>query len=140
MIPTRRFAALIAVVAPVWLLSSTRTGVTVAVGATALLLLLAVLDAIALPNPARLRVQRQLPLSIGLGDSGPGRYEVDSRWPLGLNVEIHDLLVPAVERTSPPAEESAPWRIGALHVPAQGSAELSVELIGRARGEHALGR
>jgi uncharacterized protein (DUF58 family) len=65
---------------------------------------------------------------------------VESTWPLRLHVEIHDLLVPAVERSSPLVAESAPWRLGALQVPARGSAELGIELIGRERGEHALGK
>ena len=140
MIPTRRFAALVAVVAPVWLLSSTRTGFMVAISASVVLLVLAIIDAIAQPNAARLRVLRSLPGSIGLGDSARGRYEVQSSWPLRLHAELHDALVPAVERTSPPLSETVPWRIGALDIPRGGAGELNVELVGRVRGEHALGR
>jgi uncharacterized protein (DUF58 family) len=139
MIPTRRFAALVAIVAPVWLLSSTRTGLIVAFAASAFALLLAAVDAIGLPNGARLRVQRLLPPNIGLGDSAHGRYEVSSTWPLRLHVVVHDALVSALERTNPPVSETAPWRLGALVIPPRGSAELGVELVGRVRGEHALG-
>src|SRR5262245_33347867 len=139
MIPTRRCAALFALIAPIWLVSTTRGGLTAAIVVTALALFVFVLDAIALPNAGKLRVSRALPASIGLGDAAQGSYEVQSRWPLRLHLELHDALVPAVERTTPPVDADAPWRLGALTLPARVSAELPVELVGRVRGEHELG-
>ena len=53
MIPTRRCAALIAIVAPIWLLSASRAGLILALAASALLLFLALFDpGVVLRRPA----------------------------------------------------------------------------------------
>ena len=110
MIPTRRFAALVALTAPVWLLFgadhvAARCGIRSASSARGG----------RCPQPARpraLHVQRLLPEAVGLGDRAQAEYQIQSPWPLRLPVEVHDALLPALERTKPPSL-AAPWLIGA---------------------------
>ncbi|MGH7471566.1 MAG: DUF58 domain-containing protein [Longimicrobiales bacterium] len=134
MIPTRRFAALIALTAPVWLISNSAAGAI-----SGLVLLLGVVDALATPGSRQLRVRRVLPTSIGLSDTAAAEYSFASDWPLGLDVDVHDPLAAGVEQQGGAHEPAMPWRVGHVHVPARGRAELPIVLAGRERGEHELG-
>jgi uncharacterized protein (DUF58 family) len=139
-LPTRRLALLVALVAPVWVFSMTRAGLAIALVLTVAVLAAAATDLVALPARKRIRTQRTLPATIGLGDEGTARYEVRSFWPLPLSIELHDALARGVRRTEAMAlPRSTPWRIGRGRLPAHGAARFSTVLIGQQRGEHALG-
>jgi uncharacterized protein (DUF58 family) len=138
MIPTPRLALVVALSAPVWLLSGSPPGVAIVAGVTGLVLLLALADALALPRTQQLRVRRMWPAAIGLGDAGQGLYRIESSWPLPLDFELHDAATPAVERIDPAVAANMPWRVARLRVPALGAVEQVVELAGRERGEHTL--
>ena len=139
MIPTRRFALVMAATAPVWLLSASSVGLAVAATLSGLVLLAGIADALVIPSTRHVRVTRSLPPSIGLGDTGEGFYEVSSNWPLALRLELHDVMPAGLERTQPPTDSDAPSRVSALTLPARITARLRIQITGRLRGEHALG-
>ena len=88
MIPTRRFALVMAATAPVWLFSASQVGLAVAATVSGLVLLAGIADALAIPSIKHLGIKRSLPSSIGLGDTGEGFYEVCSDLPLALRLEL----------------------------------------------------
>src|SRR5688572_13718757 len=139
MIPTRRFAAVMTALAPVWLLSADATGLAIAAAVSGLALLAGIGDALAIPGARQLRVRRSLPPSIGLGDTADGSYIMESSWPLELRAELHDVMPAGVLRAIPPTSPDAPWRVGRLLLPPRGRAQMDVRLTGRQRGDHALG-
>jgi uncharacterized protein (DUF58 family) len=103
--PTRRLALLIALAAPVWLLSGSQAGAVVAVVVTAGVLLAAALDVVRAPASDAVAVERELPATIGLGESAEGVYVLRSHWPRPLRVEGRLGLVDSVLR--PPPEGAA---------------------------------
>ena len=136
LLPTRRFAGLLAATAPVWLLSGSSAGAAVAFGVSGLALLAGVVEALLLPPAAALRVRRTLPASIGLGDEADARYALESRWHRPLQVEVYDALTAGLMRMVAP--DAPPWRIGGGSVPPGGSAELAVGVTGSRRGNYRL--
>jgi uncharacterized protein (DUF58 family) len=97
-LPTRRHALAVLLLAPHCLLSRGGAGLAVAAAATALLLLAAVVDALLTPGGADVTVARRAPALLGLGDEGAGAYVVRAAWPRAVRVELYDLLPEAVER------------------------------------------
>jgi uncharacterized protein (DUF58 family) len=77
-VPTRRLIVLLVLLAPAWLLSSNPQGLAVSVALTAFVALGAFADALLAPGPATLRVTRELPESVGLGDPVHGVFRVRS--------------------------------------------------------------
>ena len=138
MIPTRRLALLVAVVAPVWLLAGNNLALPII--ATLLIVLLCIGDALALPARMHLQVQRLLPDAAGLGDSAQGEYRIESSWRLRLHIEVHDALSPALERPAAERDSATPWLIGRVWLPPRGQAVLPFSFTGRERGTHTLGR
>jgi uncharacterized protein (DUF58 family) len=136
MIPTRAFAALIALSAPVWLIFD---GVAPAALLSGSLVLLAIIDALATPGSKQLRLRRDLPASIGLADSADAEYHIESAWPLRLTVDVHDALATGIELRAKAHHPVMPWHIGRVLLPARARATLTVGLIGCERGEHTLG-
>jgi uncharacterized protein (DUF58 family) len=134
-LPTRRFAAALALLAPVWLVSFTSLGLAVAAALTALLLAAAVSDALRIPGPRDVIVERQLPPAVGLGDVATGAYHVrvtgraESRPPLTFTV--HDALPAGVSATAARAEPML--RLGPV------GARVPMEITGQRRGSYALG-
>ncbi len=129
--PTRRLAVLAACAAPLWLLSGSTAGLVVAVTAFAALAAAALLDVALLPAPRDLEVHRELPDTVGVGDTVHGVIRVESRWGRPLVVTVHDAL--------PPRHLAASRAAEALALPPRGEIELSFQVVGRARGETALG-
>jgi uncharacterized protein (DUF58 family) len=84
--PTRRYAALIALCAPVWLLSGTNTGLAIAVAVSVSVILIGLVDALRLPGQPHLEVTRSLPSIVGVGEEVSGAYQIQSSWgtPIGL--------------------------------------------------------
>jgi len=134
-VPTRRLALLVALLAPLWLLSGTEAGLAVAAAVSVMLIVAALTDAVRLPRAADLTVERELPSDVGLGDVVEGRYRVHSAWPRGLTVALFDALPPGLQIVAPAVGAT---RTGALS--AGGELTLPVAVAGRVRGVHALGR
>ena len=130
-VPTRRLALGVALLAPLWLLSRLPGGAWIAVGATLLLLALALLDVAMLPAVRDLEVERVLEPTIGVGDDAELRYRILSRWGRPLVVALYDELPPAHLAGGIAASESI--------LPPRGSVELSGTIRGMSRGEGALG-
>jgi uncharacterized protein (DUF58 family) len=129
--PTARLAMVTAAIAPLWLLSGTRAGYSVAVVASSALLVIALLDAILLPSAHDLEPVRELPATVGVGDAAEGIYRVDSRWGRPLVVSLHDALPPAFL-----ASEREPQQ---LPLAPRDSLSIDFRIVGRARGEAPLG-
>lgn len=129
--PTRRLALAVGGVAPLWLVSGSRAGAVIAVAASVAVVAATLLDVVLLPAASDLRVTRELPATVGVGDSAEGEYRVDSRWGRALRVSLHDAVPAAfLDATHDGAE-----RLLAPH----GAFSLPIVAIGRARGEAPLG-
>ena len=74
--PTRRLALAVLLLAPLWILTAFPWGWTVAIAGLVLLALAALADALALPAARDLAVDRELPPTIGVGDSVEGEVRV----------------------------------------------------------------
>lgn len=89
------------------------------------------LDVVLLPAASDLAVTRELPATVGVGDSADGTYRVESRWGRALHIALHDAVPPAfLDATHDGAERPLAPR---------GSMSLPIVAIGRARGETPLG-
>jgi uncharacterized protein (DUF58 family) len=130
--PTRRLALAVACVAPLWLLSGSTIGVALAIAATVAIVIAVLLDIALLPSTGDLDVRREAPATMGVGDDVDVRYAIDSRWGRPLLVSVHDAFPAAYVMTSPDDR-------GVLSLPPRGSAELTIQATGRARGETPLG-
>ncbi len=150
-LPTRRAALVAALTAPVWLVSSMPAGFAVASACTAVVLLLLIGDALAIPGEAHIGVRRRVPETIGLRQTAEAGIEIRSAWPLPLAIEVHDALAPGVLHASVrPAR--TPWYVGSIRVGAsrrgqrpamqvtEPAAFLRFSIVGQTRGVHALGR
>ncbi len=153
--PTRRLALLMVLVAPLWLLSGSTTGAIVAITATAALLVAAALDIVRAPVAGAIDVERELPDTIGLGESAEGEYVLRSNWPRPLRVRLHDRLPHAVsaddehdgadgrsrhdEASATKTDVPPAPRRPAVLVPAGGLATAALPVTGRARGRVELG-
>lgn len=128
--PTRRLALVVALLAPVWLLSGSTAGLAVAIAATLLVAIAAGADVVRAPVGGAAILERALPGTIGLGDPIVGAYVVRPGWARAFRVRVHDRLPAAVERTSP-----LEW----VAVPAFGEATVPLHVVGRTRGAWPLG-
>jgi uncharacterized protein (DUF58 family) len=130
-LPTRRLAAALAAVAPLWLLGGTTAGFVVATLALALLAGAVLLDVVLLPAAGDLEVTRTLADTVGVGDLVDGMYRIDSRWGRPLAVSLFDEL---------PGMHLSAVRDPAPHWMApRGVVEIPFRVEGRARGEAPLG-
>ncbi|MFL5607900.1 MAG: DUF58 domain-containing protein [Gemmatimonadaceae bacterium] len=128
--PTRRLAAAIGVVAPLWLLSGWTAGAAVAALVSAAVLLAALLDVALLPTHNDVDVSRAVPDTLGVGDRAEATYHLRSRWGRPLFVTVYDEL-PAYLFAERDAAESV--------LPARGALDIAFDVQGRMRGEVALG-
>ncbi len=129
--PTRRLALLAACVTPLWLLSGSRAGAAAAILASIALVLAAVLDAALLPAARDLALRRDLPTTLGVGDTVEGSYRIESRWGRALLLTVHHAPPPALL-------ELAGCEDPVLLAP-RGSLDLPFRATARARGEALLG-
>ncbi len=130
-VPTRRLALLVGIAAPLWLLSAWSAGYWLAFGVTLMLAAAAFLDMLLLPATRDVELSRQVPETIGVGDSEEASYTIQSRWGWRLIVTVHDQL--------PASFVSARDAGGAIELLPGGTMRLTFDLVGRARGECALG-
>ena len=75
-VPTRRLIVALVLLSPIWILSSVPEGLALAAGISVLLALLVVADAALAPGRSLLRVSRELPSTIGIGDRAEGAVRV----------------------------------------------------------------
>jgi uncharacterized protein (DUF58 family) len=127
-VPTRRLARVVLVTSPLWLLTGTTWGVVPLV-VLGVLALACIADAALTPGRRALGVERDMPGAVGAGDTVGGRYTVRARWPLRLRGELYDTLPAAV----------APGHEGPIRFTLTGETVVPFTVIGRARGEYALG-
>jgi uncharacterized protein (DUF58 family) len=129
--PTRRMATLVACLAPIWLLSGSTPGVLFAAVCTTVLALAVLLDVALLPAERDLEVRREVPATLGVGDTVEGTYEVQSHWGRPLAISVHDAL-------------PAPFLVaahdgGEARLAPRGALALAIQVTGQARGEARLG-
>ncbi len=106
--PTPRYAAVVAVCAPVWLFSGYPLGEVIAVTISVLLLLAGIIDAIRIPGNTSVTLTRSLPSLVGVGEEAQGSYTVQSRWLAPMRVEVHHRLPSAVVATLSSAHHTLP--------------------------------
>jgi uncharacterized protein (DUF58 family) len=145
-VPTRRLAWLLAATAAAWLLPG-RFGVVAGVALATLVTIAALGDWLRAPSPSDLSVQRELPVTVGLGDTAEGAYEITSRWARPLDVTVYDETpagAPRLRTTatgSGAADEAQPLEpAGRVALGATATERIPFRVVGRARGTHALGR
>ncbi len=129
--PTRRLAVVVAVLAPLWLLSGFGVGRGAAIVALIALAVVVGVDAARTPAPQDVEVARHAPSTTGLGDPTAAAYDVRSRWPLALQAHVADQLPDGLVRDGP--------ALLPITLVPNGEAHLAVTLTPRARGTHALG-
>jgi uncharacterized protein (DUF58 family) len=130
-LPTQRLALVVAILSPIWLLSATAHGPSVIALVLALLVLAIVADIASIPARWQIRISRQLPAQIGLGDPTQGAYTAVSRaaWP--LRVQLFDRF--------PRSLTTDTARSGEHTVPANGELVLPFTVTGHDRGSWTLG-
>ncbi|HEU4631383.1 MAG TPA: DUF58 domain-containing protein [Gemmatimonadaceae bacterium] len=130
-VPTRRLALVVALTAPVWLLSGSTAGTIAAAVVSALVVAAVGVDLLRAPRADAVEVTRELPPAVGLGDRVEGAYVLRARWPVALRVRVHNRPPRGVARVSPePEVKLAAW----------GEARAPLVLEGRERGVWPLGR
>jgi uncharacterized protein (DUF58 family) len=136
-LPTRRLAVATALLAPLWLLSSSRAGLAAVLLGLTVLLLAVVVDALLLPLARDVRVQRTLPETTGLGDPAEGVYEITAArhgvapWAEGTRFTLAHAPPPEVELS---LSDRRPFALRAAEATVR-----PITVVGRARGRHHLG-
>ncbi|HET7566274.1 MAG TPA: DUF58 domain-containing protein [Gemmatimonadaceae bacterium] len=134
-VPTRRLAALVALLAPVWLVSFMTAGGALAAAVVVLVLAVVIGDLLLAPGEHELTVERHAPSTIGIGDRATGEYHVRITRTDGTHRDIHVALYDALPSAVEQHRESH-----AITLHARGtSAVIPFELTGRVRGAYALG-
>jgi len=127
--PTRRLAVVVLVTSVLWLVPGPR-GEVVSLGAIGVLLLVALADYVRLPSRRSVRVDREEPETIGLGDAATLRYRVTSTWRWPIRVALADDMPPGIDgHVSPNAFALGPSE----------SRLVPVTVIGQQRGRFPLG-
>ena len=103
--PTRRLAVVVVLLAPLWLLSVWRWGIVVAVAALVVVVLAAIADALALPAARDLAVDRELPPTIGVGDSVEGEVRVSGSWDHPVRLRLYDQLPSSLDQPAARAHD-----------------------------------
>lgn len=129
--PTPRLALLLALVSPIWILSSGSTGQAVASALVALIALATLADALRIPGARYITLTRDFPATIGVGDSKQATYQISSTWPAPLSVTVFQRLPPALSATALPDRPSLLARESPL--------QMTLTVTGAARGAFALG-
>jgi uncharacterized protein (DUF58 family) len=131
-VPTARLAMWLALAACVWLLPfpAPWSGIVSGV-AIAAVLGAALVDALRLPPSESLSVTRTAPQQLGSGDDGVVAYDIVSRWPHAIRVELAD--------RTPPALNGGAVRSTSLTVPPLSSVRSTTPIRGLRRGPATLG-
>lgn len=129
LVPERRLALVVAALSLLWLIPGHR-GADIAIAALALVGVAVVIDALMLPAPRDLSVERTAPATVGIGDHNTAEFVVRSRWRRALHVVLADDLPAAVSGGVVQHE---------MDVPPRGAASLTAPITGKVRGRFALG-
>ena len=132
LVPTRRLAIVVALTAPVWLLSSSPVGLWTAIGTVTVIILAVIADSFGTPALREIEMGREAPESLGLRDDATLTYEVRSRWPARLTGRLYDQMPVGIDADEP--------RALAFALPPRGAVQLRRRIRGVARGRRALGR
>lgn len=130
-LPTRRTALVVLLLAPVWLAGRWPGGDTVVALVLVALIAIIVLDTLTLPAARQLQIERRLPEQLGVRDTAAGEYVVRSDAPRPLRVRLFDRLPRGISGDRAQGEEVA--------VGAGGSVSVPVGVTGRERGRWPLG-
>jgi uncharacterized protein (DUF58 family) len=129
--PTRRLATAVLVASVLWLAPIAWLGLSPAVYALIALALGCLADMALMPGRGSVLVERLAPGAVGVTDSAPVVYRLQSSWPVVVNGALYDALPHAITRTEPQPL--------AFALRAQAEVALSVTFVGRERGEFPLG-
>src|SRR5579875_2824250 len=94
--PTRRLALVVLVASPVWLLSGSTMGDSVAALVSCAVVLAALFDALRIPGRGSLELTRAIPPRIPLGESRELTIEVRSRWPRVVLATVTQRATPTI--------------------------------------------
>jgi uncharacterized protein (DUF58 family) len=131
--PTRRLGEVVALLSPVWLLTVFKWGWVAGIAVIAALVVALIFDALALPAAQDLRVERELPPTVGIGDSVEGEVRVAGAWDAPLRLRMYDQLPVSLDQ---PAARSHDVRV----IPRGGGmAVFPFTVRGRERGRWPLG-
>lgn len=130
LVPTRRLAAAVALLAPAWLLPPMPGGMEAGWVAAMLVAVAIIVEISMLPGMSHIALERRVQQSVGLGEDSRGRYDLISTWPRQIRATVFDSFPHEIERTSPlpPLELTSAW-----------IAAVEFRFTARHRGEFALG-
>jgi uncharacterized protein (DUF58 family) len=129
--PTPRFAAALALIAPLWLASGSTAGLVVAASALFLVFAALVVDVASLPLMRDVDIRREFPATIGVGDAADGRYTVTSHWKRPLHARLFDAM--------PPKHLTGASDFTEAHLPPFGVLDVPFTVTGADRGDAPLG-
>ncbi|HEV8410435.1 MAG TPA: hypothetical protein VGQ30_07995, partial [Gemmatimonadaceae bacterium] len=127
--PERRLAICVAAASGLWLMPGRAGGIAGSAG-LAVIALLAAADFALLPARRALTLVRELPDSVGIGDSVEGKYVLTSHWLRPVIVEIEDHPSPLV---------SGGAGLTRVMIAPNASLELAFQVTGETRGRAELG-
>lgn len=130
-LPERRLASAVAVLSILWLLPG-RVGPEVAAAGLALVVGLSLADLIRLPGRSDLRVERELPAEVGIGELVSASYLITSRWGRRVRARIIDEIPTELHAGDEP--------LGEVEVGAGEARRVPFRIRGAARGKFVLGR
>jgi uncharacterized protein (DUF58 family) len=93
--PERRLAWLVAISAALWLIPG-RAGSLAGASALGIIAVLAAADYALLPSRRALTIVREVPETVGIGDTVEGALRIESRWPRAITLDVADHLSPFV--------------------------------------------
>ncbi|MGI8766942.1 MAG: DUF58 domain-containing protein [Gemmatimonadaceae bacterium] len=128
--PTRRLAVVVLLVSPVWLLSGSAAGHSVAAVTVAVTVLAALIDALRIPGAASVSLTRAAPGTVGIGDTREAHYRLVSSWPRRIHATISHRM---------PSGIVAPLTTASLLLAPGSQSDVAFEVTGRARGMFPLG-
>lgn len=96
-VPTRRLALAVAAAAPLWLLPAFAPSLHPAIGAVVVIVLLVAIDIGTIPAQSDVRIERDMPTSVGLGETSHGTHRLRARTRRRLRAAVIDRLAPGLE-------------------------------------------
>jgi uncharacterized protein (DUF58 family) len=97
--PTQRVAAAVLALSLLWLIP--RAGAALAIGGLVAVAGCLVFDYLRLPKRADVAIEREVPETLGLGDTVSIAYRIESSWPWPIQAELFDRLPPGLVGSVP---------------------------------------
>jgi uncharacterized protein (DUF58 family) len=130
---TRKLAYLVVLLAPVWLLTAFDWGWVAGVIVSGLVVVAVIADALALPAARDVTIERELPPTVGVGDTVEGEVRATAVWDTPVRLRMYDQLPVSLDQ---PAERAHDVRT----IPrGGGTAVFPFSVRGRVRGRWPLG-